>query len=85
MTAVAQAVIDRPTAPRWRAAWKVLGSAARAGGTDVATPAMQSLVAIRSAKLPLPKDFEAFFPIFEAVGIIASVGSNGKPTTGLPS
>lgn len=85
LTAVAQAVIDRPTAPRWRAAWKVLGSAARAGGTDVATPAMQSLVAIRSAKLPLPKDFEAFFPIFEAVGIIASVGSNGKSTTGLPS
>jgi hypothetical protein len=44
---------------------------------------MQSLVAIRSSKLPLPKDFEAFFPIFEAVGIIQSSTSNGKSPVGV--
>jgi hypothetical protein len=83
LTSVAQAVIDRPAPPRWRAAWKILGEAARAGGTDVASPAMQSLVAIRSNKFPLPKDFEAFFPIFEAVGIIQSGTSNGKHPVGV--
>ena len=83
LTAVAQAVIDRPTPTRWRAAWKILGAAARAGGTDVATPAMQSLVAKRSNKLPLPKDFEAFFPIFEAVGIIQSGSSGGTSAAGV--
>ena len=72
LDAVVRAALERTTPERWLAAWRVLATAASAGGADVAAAAARRLALARRGDLPLPKrELALFLPILQAAGLIA--------------
>lgn len=64
-TAVVAAVRDRPTRPRWEAAWAVLAKAAEAGAPDVAARSAYDLAALRQPAWPVPAAVTAFADLLQ--------------------
>lgn len=66
---VVAAATMRLTPERWRAAWRILGSAARAGSPDIAAAAARSLQQAGAGKHVITEvagDVAAFAPLFAA-------------------
>ncbi len=71
LAAVAAAVVARPTAERWAAAWDVLARAVGAGSADMAAAAARSLVHARRPEWPLPVDsVRSLAPVLRAAGVM---------------
>ncbi len=71
LAALAAAVVARPTAERWTAAWDVIARAVSAGAADMAAAAARSLVQTRRPDWPVPVEHvRALAPVLRAAGVL---------------
>jgi hypothetical protein len=71
LAAISQAARARLTPDRWRAAWRIMATAAQSGGADIAAVAVRDLVRARTPQLAVPVEhLSAFYPLLEAAGLL---------------
>lgn len=77
LVSVAFAVQNRPNQERYRAAWKIMKSAAAQGAIDVAAVAVKQLLQLKSDRRQLnlrtaEEDIEVFYPLLISTGMLKS-------------
>ena len=74
LSAVAAAAVTKLTEANWKAAWQILGLAAKAGAKDIAGGAARTLGVRYKSSLSRPPEIVAYFiPILKAAGLMTGV------------
>lgn len=71
LSAVAAATVSELNVSNWKAAWQILGTAAKGGAKDVAASAAKTLAGVYKSNLPRPTEALAhFIPVLKAAGLM---------------
>lgn len=71
LSSVAAAAVSDLNVPRWKAAWQILGVAAKAGAKDVAASAAKTLAEKYKPNLPRPSEaLQHFIPVLKSAGLM---------------